>query len=174
VQAPAPAPPTGPHEHVVSCHVFSDGYNAMQGPSDAIFGRQGDANACMPGGADGICRRWFGRCTTDQGPDGHHHDVVFYLFDTGYAQMIGPTDAIALNGNHSICGPGLGCRQYFGRGVTSTTVNGVAHGHQVHCRTFEDGYYPISGYGDAITWFGGQLCVPGFNCHRWFGRCKAQ
>lgn len=58
--------------------------------------------------------------------------------------------------------------------MTSTTVNGLAHGHQVHCRTFEDGYYPISGYGDAITWFGAKLCVPGFNCRRWFGRCKAQ
>jgi hypothetical protein len=176
--APVPAPVApAAHEHTVTCHVFADGYQEMQGPADAIFARGSDGYACIPGGANGVCRRWLGRCVTSPGPDGHRHDVGFHVFDTGYASQVGPSDAILFTGNHSACmpsaGPGI-CRQYFGRGITTSTLGGAAHQHAVSCRTFEDGYYPISGFGDAITWFGGKLHVPGFNGHRWFGRCRAQ
>jgi hypothetical protein len=51
------------HSHEVRCETFDDSYSNASGSSDAIFWN-GSA-LCVPGGAMGTCRRWFGLCSTE-------------------------------------------------------------------------------------------------------------
>jgi hypothetical protein len=160
-------------QHEVWCTVFNDGYSSQTGTSDAIFVAAAE-QACVPGGASGVCRRWFGRCRAIGAADGHAHDVSFHVFDDGYTNLAGPFDAIYFPGAGQACIPGGAsgvCRRWFGRGVT-TTVQG--HSHSVWCSAFNDGYASPTGLSDAIFWNGSSLCVPGGasgDCRRWFGRC---
>jgi len=160
--------------HAVVCTVFNDGYLDISGESDAIY-VPGAASACIPGGATGICGRWWGRCRALPAADGHTHSVWFTVFADGYAAITGGADAIYFSGPESACvpgGPTGDCRRWFGRGYTSTEQG---HSHMVRCYAFDDGYLNATGPSDAIFWNGSQLCVPGGaagDCRRWFGRCE--
>jgi hypothetical protein len=161
------------YQHKVTCTVFDDGYTNPSANADAIY-IAGPGQACIPGGATGICRRWFGRCVAEPAPDGHTHQVFFLSFDDGYTNMTGGSDAILMSAAFSACVPGGAngvCRRWFGRGYTSVTEN---HSHPVWCEAFDDGYANPTGMSDAVLWNGTQSCVPGGAngvCRRWFGRC---
>lgn len=163
------------------CYVFDDGYSNIEGPSDAIFisGRSTNneaGKACIPGGQFGHCHKWFGRCfTTDES-----RNVYFNVFDDGYTNVAGPTDAIFISKTSGqACIPDGtttgSCRKWFGRAVSND-------GRTVACAVFDDGYANITGLSDAIFIPSpipgpGQACVPNVgngNCHRWFGRCNTQ
>jgi hypothetical protein len=71
----------------VSCSVFDDGYTNQEGASGAtyILGVLTPSNAslqaCIPGGPNGECRKWFGRCeaASSELDDPRVFDVNFYL-----------------------------------------------------------------------------------------------
>jgi hypothetical protein len=174
-------PPPPPQEAVV-CSVFDDGYTNMEGPSDAIFISGRDTNnekgkACIPGGDFGHCHKWFGRCHTVSS----NVAVSLQVFDDGYANMAGPSDAIYIptKGNQA-CVPDQTstgtCRRWFGRGTASD-------GRHVFSIVFDDGYANQSNLSDA-TYIPspipspGSACVPDPTptglCRRWFGRFVAQ
>lgn len=174
-----PAPP--PQEAIV-CSVFDDGYTNMEGPSDAIFisGRNTSnekGKACIPGGEFGHCHKWFGRCHTVTS----NVPVLMQVFDDGYANMAGPSDAVYIptKGNQA-CIPDQTstgtCRRWFGRGTASD-------GRHVFGIVFDDGYANQSNLSDA-TYIPspipspGSACVPDPTatglCRRWFGRFVAQ
>lgn len=160
-------------DHGVVCNVFNDGYASIAGPMDAIYGA-GAESICVPGGATGECRRWFGRCTAQAAAaDGHVHAVSFTVFNDGYSSETAPSDAIFFPGPEQACVPGGAsgeCRRWFGRGRTDV-VNG--HYHDVVCSVFDDGYSNLAGPSDAILW-NGSMCIPDAasgTCRRWFGRC---
>jgi hypothetical protein len=98
-------------------HVFDDGGQNDAGMSDAIFVLQ-PRTACVPAN-NGTCRKWFGEGITQDG-----RKVTCSLFDDGYTNLAGPTDAIYSLGilnqqNLDACLPdgtttGL-CRKWFGR-----------------------------------------------------------
>ena len=100
-------------------HVFDDDYQNDGGSSDAVYVPQ-PANACIPANnSTGTCRKWFGRGITQDG-----RNVTCDVFDDGYSNLQGPTDAIYSLGilgqqNLDACMPdgtstGL-CRKWFGR-----------------------------------------------------------
>lgn len=157
-------------EHDVVCAVFDDGYANMSEPFDAVYSPGAD-QACVPGGATGECRRWFGRCLAlAAGADGHEHPVVFHVFDDGYANLAGPVDAINIAGPNSVCLADGTCRRWFGRAETEV-VSG--HKHRVDCTVFNDGYAEQTGPSDAIVATAAEsMCNPGSECRRWFGRCR--
>jgi hypothetical protein len=159
--------PPPPPQEVVLCHVFDDGYSNLVGPSDAVF-INGQHQACIPGGASGICRKWFGRCTTAAS----NRAVTMNVMDDDYAHLVGPTDAVFINGQNQACIPGGAsgiCRKWFGRGQTND-------GHGVMCSVFDDDYLNQSLTSDAIYIDGGERsCIPSGTspgtCARWWGRC---
>lgn len=98
----------------VKFKVFNDGYASEAGPFDAVYVRQANS-ACIPDGtATGKCRRWVGRPQTAAGKA-----VQCYLFDDGYRNMVGPSDAIYAAAPNRFCmpdGTASGtCRRWFGR-----------------------------------------------------------
>lgn len=98
-------------------HVFDDGNQNDGGMSDAVFMLR-PKTACVPAN-NGTCRKWFGQGITRDG-----RKVTCSLFDDGYTNLAGPTDAIYSLGilnqpNLEACLPdgtttGL-CRKWFGR-----------------------------------------------------------
>jgi hypothetical protein len=160
-------------EHEVVCNVFNDGYSDIAGPMDAVYAAAAES-VCVPGGATGECRRWFGRCEAlGAATDGHTHAVSFTVFNDGYSDETMPSDAVYFARSEEACVPGGSageCRKWFGRGRTDV-VNG--HYHDVACSVFDDGYTNVAGPSDAIFW-NGSMCVPdgaSGTCRRWFGRC---
>jgi hypothetical protein len=167
---PACQPPPPPAE-AVQCHVFNDGYANMSLASGAVF-INASHQACIPDGtASGTCRKWFGRCVAT--PSGR--TVTMNVFDDGYANMAGPTDAVFINGSNQACmpsGTASGtCRKWFGRGQASD-------GHPVSCHVFDDGNTNVSLPSDAVFINGSrQSCIPDSTAHgtcaRWSGLCTA-
>jgi len=154
----------------VLCSVFDDGYTNLAGPSDAVYINT-NRQACIPDGtAAGTCRRWAGRCLTAN----THVPVNFKVFDDGYANLAGPSDAVFINTNMQACipdGTASGtCRRWFGRGIAND-------GRSSTCIVFDDGYANQSNPSDAVFINGNrQACVPGGTagiCQRWWGRCRA-
>lgn len=93
---------------------FDDGYTNITSTSDAIYIRQ-SGKLCIPDNtATGTCRKWFGRPTTASGKA-----AECYIFDDGYTNMVGPTDAIYFRAPNQFCKPdgtATGtCRRWFGR-----------------------------------------------------------
>jgi hypothetical protein len=150
----------------ISCSVFDDGYTNLVGPSDAIF--FSDGKACIPSGtAAGQCRKWFGRCTTENGVP-----VLFRVFDDGQAGASALSDAVFINGDGKACTPDAGggyCKKWFGSGESTA-------GEKVECRLFGDGNQNTTGPTDAIFLNGGQSCLPdgtaSGTCRKWWGRCQ--
>jgi hypothetical protein len=105
------APSTGDN---ASFSVFDDGYANQTAAIDAVYFRKAQS-ACIPDGtATGTCRRWVGRPVTATGKP-----VQCFLFNDGYADLIGPTDAIYARAPNQVCmpdGSSTGaCRRWFGR-----------------------------------------------------------
>ncbi len=160
----------------VNCSVFNDSYTQITGKADAIYNNLG--RPCVVGGPRGECRRWFGRCTTEDGTP-----VKFSVFNDGYKDITGLADAVyvknELNSSGWIvrqkaCVPGgpIGqCRRWVGRGRTSDE-------RSVLCYLFDDGYTRRVGPTDAIYFRISKVCMPDGTstgtCRRWFGRCFAQ
>ncbi len=98
----------------VNFRVFDNGYARQSAPSDAVYLRSAQS-ACTPDGtAAGNCRRWVGRPVSASG-----RAAQCYLFDDGYANVVGPTDAIYAAAPNRVCmpdGSATGtCRRWFGR-----------------------------------------------------------
>jgi len=155
----------------VTCHIFDDGFINMAGPSNAIF-INSSGQACIPNGtAAGVCRRWFGRCSTTTTPA----SSKFFVFDNGNTNVAGPSDAVFINQNNQACIPGGAtgvCRRWFGLGVTSDN-------RKVQCSVFGNGFSAQSGFFNAIFVDSVHFsCVPNGQadgyCARWFGLCGAQ
>jgi hypothetical protein len=75
-------------------HVFDDGYQNNGGMSDAVYIHQvPPLNDCIPTDPNvlphGICRKWFGQGVTQDG-----RNITCNIFDDGYTNEVGPTDAI--------------------------------------------------------------------------------
>jgi hypothetical protein len=45
----------------VTCRLFNDGYTDMTAPTRSIY-YNSSGKVCMPGGDEGVCRKWFGKC----------------------------------------------------------------------------------------------------------------
>jgi hypothetical protein len=150
----------------ISCSVFDDGFTNLAGPSDAIF--FSDGKACIPSGTSaGQCRKWFGRCTTENGAP-----VLFRVFDDGGAGASALSDAVFINDDDKACVPDAGsgyCKKWFGSGEDTA-------GEKVECRLFGDGYNDTTGPTDAIFYNGEQSCLPdgtgSGTCRKWWGRCQ--
>jgi hypothetical protein len=108
--------------------------------------------------------------------------VVCSVFDDGYTNMEGPSDAIFISGRTvsgeqgKACIPGGAfghCHKWFGRCHTVTT------NVPVNFEVFNDGYTSIAGPSDAIyiPRAGNQACIPDSTatgtCRRWSGRGTA-
>lgn len=166
--APACAPP--PSGEAVSCNVFDDGYTNMAGPSDAVF-INGNNQACLPNGtSQGNCRKWFGRCSTNT----THVAVDFNVFDDGYSNLAGTSDAVFIDGSQKSCLPNGtsqgNCRKWFGRGKAKD-------GRTATCIVFGDGYTNRSLSSDAVFINSShQACIPSGTssgtCQKWWGRCQ--
>ncbi|MET0343394.1 MAG: hypothetical protein ABW252_20455 [Polyangiales bacterium] len=99
--------------------------------------------------------------------------VQCYVYDDGYTNLAGPSDAVYFNGPWSACipdGTASGtCRKWFGMCTTTIT-------HQrVLFRTFNDGYTSQSIAHDSVyVPSTNQACIPDGTgtgtCRRWFGR----
>lgn len=160
-------PPPGTTLEGFTCSVFDSGYANLVGPSDAVFINQ-NKQACIPDGGAGTCRRWFGRCSTTQ----THVAVNFLVFDDGYANLAGPSDAVFINDNNQACIPDGGagtCRRWFGLPVANDGRGGT-------CTVFGSGYTDQSKRSNAIFVNDRQqLCVPNIGsgvCQTWWGRCN--
>ena len=108
------------HAHAVAFRVFDDNYTNVAGPSEAIYVR-GPGQVCIPGGAEGVCRTWFGRAESDV-VNGHKHNVECQLFEGDYASETSLSDAITTPGPEQMCQRGGECRRWFGRCRTVDTV----------------------------------------------------
>lgn len=75
----------------VTFSTFDDGYTNPSASSDAVFVQSlnGTSAACVPGGSNGICHKWFGRGMTQDG-----RKVVCDLTGDNVNDFVGPTDAI--------------------------------------------------------------------------------
>lgn len=146
----------------IVCYVFDDGHTNMAGPSDAIYIR-GPESACIPGGPNGVCRKWLGRCVTS---DSASLPVMLRGFNDGYTNPSAPADAVFIDGIGRACTPGgpTGiCHKWFG-------PDGAA---RARFYLFSDGYTAMIGPTDAIYSHGDRLCMPGGLdgiCRKWFGR----
>jgi hypothetical protein len=109
--------------------------------------------------------------------------VECFVFDDGYANMEGPTDAVFISGRTTnseqgkACMPGgeFGhCHKWFGRCRT------VSSGQHVKFQVFDDGYANATGREDAvyIPKSGNSACLPDASkdgtCRRWFGRATTE
>jgi hypothetical protein len=163
-QEPVAKPRT---ETPIKCSVFDDGYSKMSESADAIY-IAGPNEACVPGGSHGVCRRWFGRCTTTgENP----RNVKFKVFDDGDRNQTQLSDAVYINAPNVSCIPGgpVGdCRRWFGLPETDA-------GEKAQCYLFDDGYTNRIGPTNAIFYKDREkVCMPGGEsgvCRRWFGQC---
>jgi YD repeat-containing protein len=104
--------------------------------------------------------------------------VLCYVFNDGFTNVVGPSDAIFISGRTAnneqgkACVPGgeFGvCRRWFGRCKTTTT------NEPVHFQIFDDGTSNVVGPADAIyiPKNGNHACIPDGTatgtCRRWFG-----
>jgi hypothetical protein len=154
----------------VVCSVFDDGYANLTGRSDAVFIND-RKQACIPDGTPGgTCRKWFGRCQSTLTGTA----VNFNVFDDGYANLAGPSDAVFINGGLQACLPngtaGGNCRRWFGRAQATD-------GRAASCAVFGDGYTTQSNFSDAVYIGGGETaCIPNGSaqgiCQKWWGRCQ--
>lgn len=99
-------------------------------------------------------------------------DVECFVFNDGYADRAGPSDAIYFNGPRRACivdGAGrLACRKWFGQCRTR------GENKPVLFETFDDGHTNASAPADAVYIRGPrQACVSNGTsdgeCHKWFG-----
>lgn len=94
--------------------VFNDGNTNQAGPSDAVYPNAPNVSCIPDGTARGNCRRWFGLPQTADG-----RQVSCRLFDDGYTNMTGATQAIYYRSSGRVCmpdGTAAGtCRKWFGR-----------------------------------------------------------
>jgi hypothetical protein len=106
--------------------------------------------------------------------------VLCSVFDDGYTNMQGPSDAVYINNNNGqpqACIPNGtpkgNCRKWFGRCSTVTTGDGVDF------YVFGDGYTNMQGPSDAVYIHDNngqmQACIPSSSpgpgiCNKWFGR----
>ncbi|MGP0017715.1 MAG: hypothetical protein ACLPHP_04025 [Candidatus Sulfotelmatobacter sp.] len=112
----------------VNLYVFDDGYTNQQGPSNAVYihaKSDGSLEECIPSdpsvSAIGFCHKWFGLGATQDG-----RSVNFMVFDNGYTNMQGPSNAVYMLNQSGIiksCIPSnpsaspIGfCHDWFGRG----------------------------------------------------------
>ncbi|TKD13040.1 hypothetical protein [Polyangium fumosum] len=119
--------------------------------------------ACGAAGVPGQCAT----LPTGQG-------VECFVFNDGYADMVGPSQAIYLeSGSGRACvpdgTPGGTCRKWFGRCQTTDPSH-----TPVYFNVFNDGEADMAGPSDAVFSPGRkQACVPGNGaagiCRRWFG-----
>jgi len=98
----------------VRFRAFDDGDSNVTPASDAVYNRAPN-RACVPDGTGtGACRRWFGLADSEDG-----RPVRCYLFNDGYADVVGPTHAIYYRAPGSVCMPDGSaqgtCRKWFGR-----------------------------------------------------------
>jgi hypothetical protein len=94
--------------------VFDDSYVNVLGPSDSILVNN-TGQSCVPGGPNGICRKWFGLGVASDG-----RPVSCTVFDGGYTNRNDRGDAILFpsanifNADKPACLPGLTCRKWWG------------------------------------------------------------
>lgn len=98
----------------VNFKVFNDGDSNRTIPFDAVYNNAPNVSCIPDGTPTGNCRRWFGLSETTDG-----QKAQCYLFDDGYTNMVGPTNAIYYRAPGSVCmpdGSAMGtCRKWFGR-----------------------------------------------------------
>lgn len=139
----------------------------------------GDPDSCGGTCAEGACPGGLfcsasgvpGQC----GPINAGQGVECFVFDDGYANMAGPSQAIYLSMEGQACipdGTSSGtCRRWFGRCRTTD----LSH-TPVNFRVFDDGGANMTGFSDAVFAPAvGQACVPGGpagDCRRWFGEAQ--
>jgi microsomal dipeptidase-like Zn-dependent dipeptidase len=106
-------------------------------------------------------------------------DVVCSVFDDGYTNMAGPSDAIYIAPGLKACVPGgapdVTCRKWFGKCHTTVTNT------QVLFNVFDDGYQNQAGGSDAVyihQQSGLKSCIPSGSpdgtCREWFGQAMTQ
>lgn len=95
----------------VNFRVFNDGFSNQTTRFDAVYGNSPN-RLCIPDGTPvGNCRRLFGLAESNDG-----RKAQCYLFNDGYTNMVGPTNAIHYRAPGSVCMPdGSACRKWFGR-----------------------------------------------------------
>jgi len=168
----------------IICSVFDDPVTLanLAGPSDSIFisGRNNEQGmACVPSGQFGICRKAFGHCHTV----GTGEPMYFSLFDDGYSNVVGPTDAVFIqdqnyqgnSGASKACLADGTCRKWFGPAL-------LGDGRAANGFVFDDGPTHTAGPSDAVFIpypipGPGEACIPSptptATCHRWFGLWNA-
>jgi hypothetical protein len=108
----------------------------------------------------------FSEATTGAFPE----NVLCYVYNDGFTNAAGPSDAIFINGQGQACIPDLAngtCRKWFGHCIAESS--GVA----VNFSVFDDSYVNAVGSDSIYVNQAGQSCVPdpGPNgiCRKWFG-----
>jgi len=167
-----PAPSSQPRVPEVECFVFDDGFQRMEGPSDAVY-FAGPGEACIGDeSTKGKCRKWFGRCRTK----GEHVPVHFETFEDGHNSPSAANDAVYVRAAGSACvadGSRAGtCHKWFGEAK-------AADGRQVTCKLFDNSYDHMTAGTQAIYYrAGSSICLPDGTpqgtCRKWFGRCEAR
>lgn len=103
-------------------------------------------------------------------------NVQCFVYDDGYTNVAGPSDAVYFLGPNRACipdGTGTGtCRRWFGQCYTTVTRQ------PVFFRTFDDGYTNQSSPHDSIYVPSTNVaCIPdgtaAGTCRRWFGLATA-
>ncbi len=161
--------------HKVVCKVFDDGFANPSGPSDALMSSNG--KVCVPDGASGTCRRWWGQCETLPAADGHSHPVYFTVFGSNYLSTSLGAAAGFLGTDGTMCipdgTPSGTCRMWSGSAYTGVAQG---HAHRVLCSLFSPAYADLIGPTDAIYQGSNAFCMPGAGdaCRSFFGRCFTQ
>jgi hypothetical protein len=147
----------------VECFVFNDSYANIAGPSDAIF-FNGSGQACIPNGAGGTCRRWFGLCRTT---DLSHTPVNWRIRGFAFEPVSDAFDSAFSPGPDQACVPG------GSNGRCSLSFGGasLADGRPVNCRLFDDDYTKITEPTRTFRNKGGDQVCSNAGCRKWFGRC---
>lgn len=157
----------------VACSVFGNGYTHATAGSDAVYFAE-NSSACIPDGTPrGTCRKWFGRCASQEAiPVG----VKFRVFNDGDNGQTVLSDAVYNRSPDVSCipdgSPAGRCRRWFGLGESDD-------GRKVYCHLFDDGYTRMVGPTHAIYFRGaGTVCMPDGTptgtCRKWFGRCALE
>jgi len=161
----------------VLCSIFDDGNTNEEGPSNYI--QFSDGQACLSVGAPSNCRKWFGDCSTVT----TKKKVHFMVFDDGYSNMRGPTDAVYIRSTpqgYQSCEPDATpvgtCRKWFGLAYTSDGID-------VMCQVFNykngspspptDAVYVLPGPSDQNSCAPADPAVlPNGFCRQNFGHCQ--
>lgn len=98
----------------VNFKAFNDGDSNQTARIDAVYNNAPNVSCIPDGTPTGNCRRWFGLAETTDG-----QKAQCFLFDDGYTNMIGPTNAIYYRSPRTVCMPDGSatdaCRKWFGR-----------------------------------------------------------